>query len=67
LAVAAEGGDALQVAVGLGDGHDRTVAVDGMAAGGEVPFAAFGGALDLSDGMANGLRGLGGRQAKEQG
>ena len=37
-AVAAEGGDSLQVAVGAGDGHHRAVAVDGVAGGGEVPL-----------------------------
>ena len=50
-AVAAEGGDFLQVAVGAGHGHDRPVAVDGVPAGGEVPAPAFGTFADLSGGL----------------
>ena len=50
-AVAAEGGDFLQVAVGAGYGHDRPVAVDGVPAGGEVPAPAFGTFADLSGGL----------------
>ena len=41
-AVAAEGGDALQGSVGAGDGHDRAVAVNGVAGGGKIPAPALG-------------------------
>src|SRR5579871_1345186 len=52
--VATEGGDLLQVAVVAGNGHDRAVAVDGMAAGGEIPASALGPFADLSGGLAQG-------------
>jgi hypothetical protein len=67
LAVAAEGGDFLQIAVGLGQGHHWPVAVDGVAAGGKVPASAFGVVLDLSSGTADGLRWFGSRQTEQQG
>jgi hypothetical protein len=39
LVVLTESGNSLQAAaLGLGDVHDRTVAVDGMAIGGKVPL-----------------------------
>jgi hypothetical protein len=67
LAIAAEGGDFLQIAVGLGQGHYGSVAVDRMAAGGKVPASAFGVVLDLSGWTVHGLGWLRSRQTKQQG
>jgi hypothetical protein len=67
FAVAAEGGDFLQITVGLGQGHHGAVAVDGMAAGGEVPTSAFRVVREVAGGLANGLRGLRSRETKQQG
>ena len=50
-AVAAEGGDSLEVAVGPGQGHYGTIAVNGVAGGGEVPASAFGVFGDLGGGL----------------
>ena len=58
LAVAAEGGDMLQVAVGFGQGFDGAVAEDGVAAGGEIPASAVGVVCELAYGTAFGLRRL---------
>ncbi len=41
-AVAAEGGNFLQAAVGERDGHHRAVAVDGVTVGGKVPASILG-------------------------
>lgn len=55
-AVAAEGGNFLQAAVGERDGHDRAVAVDGMTAGGKIPASILGVLHGLGGGLAHGLR-----------
>jgi hypothetical protein len=52
LAVAAEGGYPLQVAVGLRQGHDRAVAINSVAASGEIPASALY-MLQVADGLAN--------------
>ena len=57
-AVAAESCDALQVAVGAGQGHNRTVAVDGVSGGGKVPASALGVPSDLCGGLAQRLGGV---------
>jgi hypothetical protein len=56
-AVAAEGGDFLQISVGAGQRHDGTVAVDSVAGGREVPTSTFGmfGDLAGSGGLAQGF------------
>ena len=41
-AVAAEGGDSLQAAVRAGDGHDGSVAIDGVTGGGKIPASTLG-------------------------
>ena len=41
LSVPTEGGDTLQVAVGLVHDHDGSVTVDGVSGVGKVPAAAF--------------------------
>src|SRR5579859_8166040 len=51
-AIAAEGGDSLQVAVGARNRHHRSVAVDGMAGGSEVPASALGVFRNLSGRLA---------------
>jgi len=68
-AVAAEGGDSLQVAVGAGDGHDRAVAIDGVTGGGKIPASALGVLRSLGGRLAHGLRrGQGAyRQTEQQG
>ncbi len=67
LAVATEGGNSLEVTVGLGQRHHRPVAVDRVAAGGKVPASTVGVVLDLSGWTADGLRWLGSRETKQQG
>jgi hypothetical protein len=54
-AVAAEGGDALQVAVGAGDGHHGAVAVDGVSGSGEIPASAFGSLGQMRDWLPQSL------------
>ena len=54
-AVAAEGGDSLQIAVRAGKGHDRAVAINRMAGGGKVPAPAFGMFRDLAGRLAQRL------------
>lgn len=48
----------MQVAIGLGNGHDRAVAVDGVAGGGEVPASTFGGLRHVAGGTADGGAGF---------
>src|ERR1700719_3502484 len=67
LAVAAEGGDFLKIAVGLRQRHDRAVTENGVAAGGEVPASAFGVLLDLTGQPANRLRRFHYGETKQQG
>jgi hypothetical protein len=67
LAIAAECSHFLQIAIGLWQSHHGSVAVHGVAGGGEVPTSAFGGMLDLSGWPAHGRRWLRGRQTQHQG
>jgi hypothetical protein len=63
-AIAAEGGDLLQVAVSLRQGHHWSVAEDGMAAGGEVPASGFGMLVHVGGRPTLRLRGLCNRHAE---
>jgi hypothetical protein len=63
-AIAAEGGDFLQVAIGLRQGHHRSVAEDGVAAGGEVPASRFGMLVHVAGRPTFRLRGLRSRHAE---
>lgn len=47
-AVAAKCGYLLEIAIGLWQRHDGSVAVNGMAAGGEIPATALGVLLDVA-------------------
>jgi len=66
LVVLAEGGDALQSALRFRHIHDRSVAVDRMAGGGEVPLPALAAVLDsrVGDGVG-GWRHPGNGQRKQ--
>jgi len=66
FSVAAEGGDFLQVAVGLGQGHHWSVAVNCVAVGCEVP-ASGGMLLQVAGRPTHRRRWLGNRQTKQQG
>ncbi len=66
LAVATEGGDLLNIPVCLGQGHYRSIAVNCMAVGGEVP-ASRGMLLEVPGWAANWLGRLGSRQTEHQG
>lgn len=46
LIILAEGGHTGEAALRLGDVHDGTVAIDGVAVGREIPPPTFSGALD---------------------
>ena len=68
-AVAAEGGNFLQVAVGAGHGHDRALAVYGVSVGGKIPTPAFGALGHRGGRLGQGFlrRQLGYRQTQQQG
>ncbi len=68
LTVAAEGCHFLQIAIGLGQCHDWAVAVNGVAAGSEVPSSAFGAMLEMADRATLRLRlWLRNRETEQQG
>jgi hypothetical protein len=54
LSFATESSHFLQVAIALGQGHHRAIAVNRVAIGGEVPATAFGRLLHMPGWLAHG-------------
>ena len=66
-AVAAKCGYLLEIAIGLRQGHHGSVAVNGMAAGGEVPASALGVLVNVAGRAPVWLRWFRNRHTEQQG